>query len=286
MYKIIGADGKEYGPITANQLRQWITQGRASAATKVRPAESPDWQTLDTLPEFADALSLPPSLPNLPPLPEPPAKTSRLAIVSLILATLGLFTCGITALVGLVLGIVALVQISKSQGRLKGQGLAIGGVIVAGVFLLLLPALLLPALAKAKAKAQSINCMKNVSAIILAVLSHANLNSNACPAAATWCDVIRSEIGTDKIFQCPAGDKSERCQYAFNAKLDGLARNKIKNPAQTVLIFETDGGWNLSGGSELLPKKMRHGRAVIVGFADGHVELVSESRLSQLQWEP
>ena len=28
MYKIIGADGKEYGPISAEQLRQWLNEDR------------------------------------------------------------------------------------------------------------------------------------------------------------------------------------------------------------------------------------------------------------------
>ncbi len=37
MYKIIGADGKEYGPVTSEQVRQWITEGRANAQTKVQP---------------------------------------------------------------------------------------------------------------------------------------------------------------------------------------------------------------------------------------------------------
>jgi len=37
MYKIIGADGKEYGPIPAEQLREWIAEGRANAQTKVLP---------------------------------------------------------------------------------------------------------------------------------------------------------------------------------------------------------------------------------------------------------
>jgi len=31
VYKIIGADGKEYGPITAEQLRRWIAEGLAIA---------------------------------------------------------------------------------------------------------------------------------------------------------------------------------------------------------------------------------------------------------------
>jgi len=52
------------------------------------------------------------------------------------------------------------------------------------------------------------------------------------------------------------------------------------------VIFEANGGWNLAGGKELLLAHPRHGRAFVVGFADGHVEAVPESRLSQLRWNP
>jgi prepilin-type processing-associated H-X9-DG protein len=286
MYKIIGADGKEYGPITTNQLRQWITQGRARAVTQVKLEADRDWQVLGSLPEFAEALSLSPALPDMPAGPPPPVRTSRLAIASLVLAVLGIFSCGITAVVGLVLGIVSLVQISKSQGRSKGQGLAIAGVIVSMLFLFVAPIMLLPALAKAKAKAQTINCMNNVRQITLAVVLHTQSSSNSFPPAVSWCEAIQPEVGSDKVFQCVGGDKSLRCHYAFNAKLGGMNLGSVQNPAQTVMVFETDGGWNLSGGSELLPQKPRHDRAVAVGFVDGHVEMVTEARLPQLQWEP
>lgn len=284
MYKVIGADGKEYGPITAKQLGQWIAQGRANAATRIRLETASEWQTLGSIPEFAEVLAQPPSLPNLPPAAATPPKTSGLAIASLILGFLGI-ACGVTAIVGLILGIVALVQISKSQGRLTGNGLAIAGVIVSAVFLLLMPALLLPAISKAKAKAESITCMNNVRQINLAVIMHAQSNTNTCPPAATWCDAIQGSV-TANAFQCKAGSETHRCHYAFNARLDGLRMDEIKNPSQTVLVFETDGGWNQSGGSELKPNKARHGRMVAVGFVDGHAEMVDETRLPQLQWEP
>src|SRR5262245_7388536 len=106
MYKVIGADGKEYGPITAKQLGQWIAQGRANAATRVRLETQTEWQSLGSIPEFGDALAQPPSLPNLPAAAAAPPKTSGMAIASLVLAVLGM--CGLTAIVGLVLGIVAL----------------------------------------------------------------------------------------------------------------------------------------------------------------------------------
>jgi prepilin-type processing-associated H-X9-DG protein len=118
------------------------------------------------------------------------------------------------------------------------------------------------------------------------MLLHAGDNTNTYPPAATWCDAIQPELGSTQVFQCPAGDKSQRCHYAFNASLGGLALDKVGSPAQTVMVFETDGGWNLNGGSELLLQNPRHDRAVVVGFADGHAEMVTEERLSQLVWEP
>ena len=55
MYKIIGADGKEYGPISAEQIGQWMVEGRANLKTKVLPEGSTEWKTLGEMPEFAAA---------------------------------------------------------------------------------------------------------------------------------------------------------------------------------------------------------------------------------------
>src|SRR5262245_21124509 len=52
MYKIVGADQKEYGPVSEEQIRQWITEGRANAQTIARFGEGP-WKPLVTFPEFA-----------------------------------------------------------------------------------------------------------------------------------------------------------------------------------------------------------------------------------------
>src|SRR4051812_37326693 len=65
MYKIVGADGKEYGPVGPEVVRDWIKQGRANGQTMVQ-GEGGAWQPLGTFPEFADALaSGPPSLPPI-----------------------------------------------------------------------------------------------------------------------------------------------------------------------------------------------------------------------------
>lgn len=62
-YRIIGADGKEYGPITAEQVRQWITEGRANAYTKIRLEGATEWKTVSELTEFAGAFASRPAAP-------------------------------------------------------------------------------------------------------------------------------------------------------------------------------------------------------------------------------
>ena len=71
MYKIIGADGKEYGPITADILK-WVVDGRANAQTKVQLEGTTEWRTLAEFPELAAAL------PTIAPLPS----TSAGSVVS------------------------------------------------------------------------------------------------------------------------------------------------------------------------------------------------------------
>ena len=58
MYKILGGDGKEYGPIPAETLRQWITEGRANAETQVLPEGAASWQPLGSIAEFAALLGV------------------------------------------------------------------------------------------------------------------------------------------------------------------------------------------------------------------------------------
>jgi hypothetical protein len=69
MYKIIGADRKEYGPVSADQIRQWIREGRANGQTVVQAQDSTEWKSLSGFAEFSAELAPPPfSPPPLPPL--------------------------------------------------------------------------------------------------------------------------------------------------------------------------------------------------------------------------
>ena len=53
MYTIVGADGKEYGPITAAHIREWILDGRVNLQTRAKLDRENVWKTLGNFAEFA-----------------------------------------------------------------------------------------------------------------------------------------------------------------------------------------------------------------------------------------
>lgn len=55
MYTIIGGDGKEYGPVTAEQVRAWVAGGRANLKTRVRGPGGDEWKTVADFPELTQA---------------------------------------------------------------------------------------------------------------------------------------------------------------------------------------------------------------------------------------
>ncbi len=225
--------------------------------------------------------------PTPPPVPNAaPSKMSGLAIASLVLGILGI--CGgLTAILGLILGVFALAKIRDSKGALAGQGVALAGVIVSAVALILIPifaAMMLPALAAAKAKAQTINCVSNEKMLALGAMMYATDHTNQFPPSATWCDAIKSYVGMPRAFKCPTANPADQCDYAFNAALGGMDESKVD--PHTVLIFESDAGWNANGGPELMVSRHERGKKTAVAFADGHVEVISQSQLSTLRWNP
>jgi tetratricopeptide (TPR) repeat protein len=64
-YRIVGADGRTYGPVDAAELRKWIAQGYANEQTWVPAEARRNWKQLAEFPEFADALQVTPTPTNL-----------------------------------------------------------------------------------------------------------------------------------------------------------------------------------------------------------------------------
>jgi hypothetical protein len=149
MYKIIGADQKEYGPITLDQLRQWILEGRANAQTRAQAEGTAEWKVLSDFPELADALAAknPPAGGAAPPIgaaapllsPEVSTSAARLDIANLFQRSWTL----VKNHFGLVVGAMALlIVIQIAVGSIPRLGPIAGAVLLgplwAGIYLLLL----------------------------------------------------------------------------------------------------------------------------------------------------
>jgi hypothetical protein len=145
MYKIIGADGKEYGPISAEQLGRWISEARANAQSRVLAEGATEWKTLAELPEFATALARPPAPTMIPAQISAPLTTRNnpMAVTGLILGvfsvTLGLCCCyGFPFnVLGIVFSLIGMSQIKKDPQREQGKGLAIAGLVLSVLGVLL-----------------------------------------------------------------------------------------------------------------------------------------------------
>jgi TM2 domain-containing membrane protein YozV len=140
MYRIIGADEREYGPASAEQLRQWIAEGRANAQTKAKAEGEAEWKRLADHPEFHASLGIsagapPPISPPPHAATQPPGADKKIVagIFGIVLGCLGIhkfilgytgegvtmllisvLTCGVgacvTGLIGLVEGIIYLTK--------------------------------------------------------------------------------------------------------------------------------------------------------------------------------
>lgn len=53
MYKLMGDDGQEYGPVSAEQVKKWIWEKRLEKTSPTLPQGASDWVFLGSLPEFA-----------------------------------------------------------------------------------------------------------------------------------------------------------------------------------------------------------------------------------------
>ncbi len=137
MFRIIGADGKEYGPISTRQLHQWIAEGRANLETRVRVEGTAEWQTLGSFPElsFAFAAAGSPRPGTVPVALAQARRTNGFAMAGLILGIISLscFCCcyGLPFnVIGLAFAWIGLAQIEKNPHIYKGKGIAVAGLVL------------------------------------------------------------------------------------------------------------------------------------------------------------
>ena len=138
MYRIIGADGREYGPATADQVRGWITEGRVNAQTRVLAEGTAQWKALSEYLEFAPmpGRTTPPLSAPGPISIVPTPRNNSMAVMGLVMGVLSI-TFGMCCcygmpfnLLGIIFSLVALAQIGNDPQSQQGRPLAVAGLVL------------------------------------------------------------------------------------------------------------------------------------------------------------
>lgn len=151
------------------------------------------------------------------PQPPPPSSAapvkSGLSTTSLVLGILSLVGCTLFAGVpAIVTGHIAKNRAKRQPELYGGAGMALAGLVMGYVSVALaifvipiMLALLLPALAKAKQRAQTIQCVNNMKQVALAARMWANDHNETYPP-----DILTmsNELNSPRILTCP-DDKSK-----------------------------------------------------------------------------
>ena len=266
--------------------------------------ESPN-NTSDIQPSPAPGQVPPGYQPSMPYVPVIQPKTSGMAVASLVLGIVGTIFCAVASLVGLILGIVSLNTIKISAGQLTGRGLAIAGIVTSSVSIMLgLLMLTLPLIGIAVSipwmktftqgtvSSQQIVGESNMSQLCLAAALYSNENAGLLPDPDAWQEQLQPYVpDIDELTSSPFDPDVGRL-FAMNAYLIGssaaqplpVALTDIPEQDRTVLFFEVSSGSPSSGGPELLPAEPQGPDGCIIGFADGHVEVIPPEQIDDLIW--
>ncbi len=151
-----------------------------------------------------------------------------------------------------------------------------------GIIALLL-ALFLPALDRARIITFIPACSKNLKYLGKVIRQYATDHDGSYPTADKWCDLLVQHYKVpEESFVCPSGGKIQY-YYAINPNAEP------NSSSDTVLLFETKGGWNTFGGLKILSTENHRclddpeGSNVL--FNNGRVKYIKKKHLVKLKWK-
>lgn len=140
MYRVIGGDKSEYGPATAEEIRQWIAEGRLGSESFMSIEDETSWKPLKAYPEFAEALKAQirqPSSVEPPSVPRAMSDRPRLEVIPCLVKGWGLFSSNFS----LVLGATTVVWLIGTFSQFTPLGFVywiLRGVLFGGLYWLVL----------------------------------------------------------------------------------------------------------------------------------------------------
>jgi hypothetical protein len=232
-------------------------------------------------------------------------RTSKLAVTALILGFLGFF--GSAGIGAIALGIVAWLRIRRSGGQLVGARMALTAlvcpIVIAGAMFVVY------AVGETRPLPPRLLCGSHLVTLGKAMLLYANDHDGRLPTPSQWCDIL---LKTGQIkptdLQCPGVREPpatspyplERylytrwkharsvqglgaCDYAINVYSE--EKGTAGEPG-TILLFETNPGWNQVGGPEAMAMKHHDVQGCNAFFLDGYVSFVKPEDVGELRWKP
>ncbi|MDZ4857904.1 MAG: DUF4190 domain-containing protein [Candidatus Hydrogenedentes bacterium] len=195
-----------------------------------------------------------------------PSRISGMAIASFVLALLFCPFLLLASVPAIILGHVAHSKIRASNGQLRGSGLAIAGFTIGylgiAFTIFILPAIMLPALARAREAARASSCQNNLKQIGICNAMYAGEHGGAFPAnlQALYPEYM-SELS---VFVCPSditeiGDSASINAWTSYEYIPGATEES----GATVAVCRDNDHIHLRGMRNVL-------------YADGHVERTTE----------
>lgn len=182
------------------------------------------------------------------------------ATLSFVLGLLSFVFSIILSIPAIILGALALRDIGRSDGKLKGSGLAISGIVIGSFTLLIMPAilaaLLMPAVQAARTAARQAQSMNQMKMISLALLNYHDMHHAFPPAyqadpagasAASWRSLVAPYLENDPSiwFQPGAGDASSvdyvavvDPEFIFSGERPISAQEIYDGRSNTILFVE------------------------------------------------
>jgi len=286
-YLIIGGDGKAYGPVSGEQIRNWFREGRVDAQTRIAAEGRLEWQPMAAYAEFADLCQPVSSMPDAPPpvaagSGKTPSSGTRqttepTAVASLVLGILS-FMCFsvVTGIPAIICGHLARARIRQSRGASGGNAMAVIGLILGYLSLigiLFIVGAFYPIFSSARGKSLEYTCMNNLKQIGVACQMYAADFDGNFPVDLNIL-AAQKYLPAFNCYVCPgtkttaAGNLEEfsrggYCDYQYF----GMNLKEGPDTNKTILIADRTGN---------------HRDMFNIGFADGHVLRLSGKSLEEI----
>jgi len=185
----------------------------------------------------------------------------------------------------IIIGAIAYYRIREAKRRVTGGPYALAAVVVGGAGTLGLVVTTGELTGQRKANRHgNYSCSTNLKQLELGMMMYSQDYDEHYPPSASWNALTMPYIKNESVYRCPDEEVDKVPSFGMNRRLDAMFLAKVAEPAEAVSLFDSLPGANRVGGKELLPHPSRHYNGQNIGYVDGHVKFILDTKIDGLQW--